>query len=206
MASSSQIQVEISKIEAAIEAVNAELDRLYAEFGKALPTTVEAWMKSEIQRRIEDNAEAVNSRGIDVLRLVKADLSALISDLPRLCELALGSSDKWPHRQSSKPSVGPGSNIGEQHPAATFRRAINHLGELLDKHALIAEKPGYSPSWKREGGSIRYAINPGFDERQYPALMQYQDKRKALTAQNKLLDEKRGELAKAQARELWNEA
>mgnify|MGYP001055037434 CR=1 FL=1 len=207
MPASQQIEKEIVALEAAIEPAKIELDRLYAEFGKSLPADVESWVKRSIQRRIEENAEKINAGGIEPLRRIKADLNELVQRLPEICSGAIGTPEQWPHRTTEKDSGQHSTRQQESHAAASYRRAISPLGALLAKHGLLAEKPGYVSEWEKAGNDqYRYAINPSFDERRFPALVEYQQKRQMLSQQHKVLETKRQELVKARARELWNDA
>lgn len=207
MPSSQEIQAEIEQIEVGLEPVNAELDRLYIEFGKALPASVEAWMTNHVRRRIEEHAATVNAGGVEPLRQIKAELNVLFQRLPEICTAALGEPAKWPHRHSPSTPGAPEPRSRETHSAASFRRAISHLGFLLAKHGLIADKPGYVSEWEKVAGDqYRYAINPGFDERRFPVLMEYREKRSEQLKQLEMLELKRQELTKARAGELWNEA
>lgn len=206
MLSSKQLQAEIDSLEASLEPANTELDHLYGEFGKALPADVEQWMKSHVKRRVEENSGKINAGGVEPLRQIKAEFAALIQRLPQLCDAALGERDQWPHRKKSSNPGQYESRSGETYSAACFRRSINHLGTLLAKHGLVGDKTGYVGEWEVAGGHYRYAINPGFDERRFPVLKEYQEKRVAQATKHKELEAKIEEHSKAKARELWDDA
>lgn len=207
MPSSQQIQSEIAALEETLEPANAELDRLYAKFGNALPAEVESWMRARVRQRIEASAERVNAGGIEPLRQIKSDLNSLVQRLPEICSQAIGTPEQWPHRRSTTQSERINTASNESHPAATFRRAINHLGALLAKHGLLTGRPGHASEWEQFGNDqYRYSINPGFDERRFADLVEYQQKRHAQVRQQKLLEVKHQELAAARARELWDDA
>ena len=97
--------------------------------------------------------------------------------------------------------------VPESHAAATFRRAISPVADLLAKHGLLRVRANHVGEWESApGGGYRYAINSGFNERHFPILKQYQEVRVSLTKELERLEEKRKELAKARAQELWDEA
>jgi hypothetical protein len=207
MATSKQINSEIEQIENAIRPTNDRLDQLYGKFAAALPAYVEKWMREHVRRRIEENADAVNAGGIEPLKQIKADLNDLVKRLPEICREAVGDASTWPHRPRTQPARQVEPRVSESHAAASFRRAISPVADLLAKHGLLRVRSGHVGEWESApGGGYRYAINPGFDERHFPVLKQYQDTRAAHSKELERLEEKRKELARAQARELWDEA
>jgi hypothetical protein len=206
MSDSKRIESEIVQLEAALAPIATELDSLYAQFGKALVPAVEAWMRKSVRRRIEENAQKINAGGLELMKQIKAELAALVARLPEICIEAIGMPDQWPHRRNPSSSSDQDVTSRESYSAGSFRRAINHLGPLLAKHGLIDEKIGYVAEWERTGNGFRYAINPGFDERQFPVLQEYQKKRQEQRQQLEQLFAKRTELEKARVRELWDEA
>ncbi len=163
-------------------------------------------MRNSVIGRIEDNAQKFTAGGIEAARLIKSDLADLIEQLPQTCVHAIGTQDQWPHRRTSAEQSSCEAKTCETYSAASFRRAISPLGMLLAKHELLTEKEGYIPEWEKAGNGYRYATNPGFDERRFPALQEYNRKRQE---QKKLLEQLQDmseELGKVKARELWDEA
>jgi hypothetical protein len=206
MMSSNQIESEIVQLEASLEPIAAELDILYAQFGEALVPEVEAWIRNSVRRRVEENAQKINAGGLESVKQIKAEIAALVGRLPEICIEAIGTPEQWPHRREPSSSSDRDPTTKESYSAASFRRAINHLGPLLAKHGLIDEKGGYVPEWEKSGSGFRYAINAGFDERRFPVLQEYQKKRQDQRQKLEQLLAKREELEKTKARELWDEA
>ena len=208
MNSSTQIQEEISYIEKQLEPMNEGLDQLYREFGVTLPSYVEKWMREATKRKVEERAERINEAGLEPLRRLKADLSELVARLPDLCVQAIGPSSEWPHRKRlSARRTASNDYTSESSAAASFRKAINNLGALFAKHGLLDSAPGRSQEWKPTGqGGYKYVFNPGFDERNFPCLVRYKEQCVRQQSQLDLLESKRQELAKARARDLWDEA
>jgi hypothetical protein len=140
------------------------------------------------------------------VKQIKAELASLVALLPKICIEAIGTPEQWPHRRDPASSSDRDPASKESYSAASFRRAINQLGPLLAKHGLMDEKRGYVPEWEKSGNGYRYAINPGFDERGFPVLQEYQKKRQEQRQKLEQLLAKRTELEKTKARELWDEA
>ena len=208
MTSSTAIQAEVAALEEQLEPMNGALDDLYQDFVATLPPHVEKWMKGATKRKVEERADKVNDAGLDPLRLLKADLAELTSRLPDLCAQAAGPSAEWPHRKVKLASRTSGSDYtSESHAATSFRKAIANLGALFAKHGMLESPPGHSRDWEPNGqGKYKYAYNPGFDEREFPCLARYNELRTTQQRRLDLLELKRQELAKAKARELWDEA
>lgn len=206
MSSSKGIEAEIQQLEQQLAPVSAQLDAKIQAFASALPTSAAAWMNAETKRRIEENADRVNAAGLESLRQLKSQLTELIATLPELCVKAVASEKDWPHRQ---PPASPSQSYkspGESYFASVFRTVISNLGALLDRHGILKEPSGRIGSWEKSSGGFRYAINPGFDERSFQPLREYNDLRGKCKAQTEALETKRQELAKAKARELWDAA
>jgi hypothetical protein len=206
MTSSNQIESEIVQLEASLDPTAAELDKLYAKFGEALVPEVEAWMRNSVRRRVEENAPKVNAGGLELVKQIKAELASLVARLPEICIEAIGTPEQWPHHRDPASSGDTDPASMESYSAASFRRAINHLGPLLAKHGLMDEKRGYVPEWEKSGNGFRYAINPGFDERRFPVLQEYQKKRQGQRQKLEQVLAKRGQHEKTKVRELWDEA
>ena len=207
MTSSRQIEEEIEQREVALDSLTARLDTKIEEFAAELPQAVEAWMKGELKRAIENNAEQVNASGVEPLRAVKADLVSLIKRLPEICKDAIGKPEDWPHRHVERDTQQRQARAREPFFHAVFRSAISSLGTLLNKHHLIQPSPGCVSTWKHLGSErFRYAINPGFDGLDLASVTQYNELMKSYTSEKRSLSTKRDELAKVRARELWKEA
>ncbi len=207
METSKDIEDNIAKLEADINPINDKLDNELNSFSKELVNEVEAWMKKELSRKIEDNAETVNAGGLEPLRMVKADFNSLVEKLPVICEKAIGEKESWPHYIKKNASRSSNAKRNEPYFAAIFRKAINPLGSLLETHALLSEPKGHVASWKKiTSGEFEYAINPGFRESEFKSIHEYNSLRKRHAELVIEVDKKQKELAKAKARELWNEA
>lgn len=207
MKTSQEIEVEIERIETEIKPIMGKLDAAIIAFSSEMVGAVESWMRKELSRKIEDNAETVNARGVKPLRATKADFENLIKQIPSICEEATDDQSIWPHRQSESSIASYQTKSRESFFPATFRRAINPLGKILEAHDLLGASGGYADAWKHgTKGQFEYQFNPGFDGRNFESVIAYDEIKKQYKKLNEALDEKKKELAKAKANELWNEA
>lgn len=208
MSTSKAIEAQIYNIEATVEPSLTTLNAKVQEFTTELPAVVATWMKEEIKRQIGYHADQINEAGVEAVRNLKNDLDQLISQLPDICATVVGKPEEWPHNKSTNNTdTYRNTNSREEYFAAAFRRAINPLGAILKKYDLIKGPKGYVPSWESvQGGSFRFAINPGFDTRKFPSLMEYNTLLKEHQSRQKELDLLRQKLAKAKASELWDAA
>lgn len=207
MSSSKLIEEEIQKLEAELIPVSSQLDAKLEEFTHALEPAVAAWMTAEVKGQVVRNSEKVNSSGVETLRDLKSDLSALIARLPEVCANAMGKPEEWPHRRPAIALAHRQSSTNESFFAAVFRKSISPLGAVLNKYNLLKEPTGHVSSWEHtSAGNFRYAINPGFDERNFPSATQYNEIRAGCKKKEAELEAKRQELSKAKASELWDEA
>jgi hypothetical protein len=205
--SSESIAAEIQQLEEQLAPLQVQLDAEMRAFASALPPSAAKWIEAEVRRRIEEHADHINQMGIDATRQLKADVNSLIERLPELCEKAIQHEKKWPHNDLAEPEPSARTPSGGAFFDGAFRSVINHLGEVLGKYGLVSGRPGYSSSWERvEGGQFRYTHSPGFDSRTIPAAVEYGKHLSGQAALRKQLKEKRDELSKAKARELWDSA
>ena len=208
LTTSAAIHTDITVLEAQLEPINEALDKLYQEFIEALPPYIEKWLRDTTKRKVEERADSVNNAGLEPLRYLKTDLSELIDRLHGLCTQAVGPSTEWPHRRLES-SLGSSTNDykSESHAATCFQKVIANLGDLFAKHGLVESASGNSGGWVSNGqGKYKYIYNTGFNERDFPSLMRYNELLVTQKRHLKQLESKRQELAKAKARELWDDA
>jgi len=206
MACSTEIQGQIEVVEGELLPLTAHLDGLMEQFGKEIVPAVQSWMKDEFMRRLEDNAEIVNAGGIRLVRSMKADLDALLERSPQYCAAAVGEPKTWPHRDQFQKRDDYRYASADSFFASAFRTAINNLGQVLSRHGLIRAQSGMA-NWQRAGGdTYRYTVNAGFDAREYALIDQYSELVNKQKLLQKQLGELRANLAKAQAKELWDRA
>lgn len=204
-ATSASLERHISRLEAELAPITAKLDSHTQQFTAELATAAETWIRKELARQIDSHAEKISANGVEPLRQIKEDLAILIDGLPRASEAAVGGQGQWPHRRQ------PNSSPTDPRPGdffeSSFRTVVNELGALLNRHGLLTTPIGRGSSWEQTGGGgFRYVYNTGFDKRAFPSLVAYDQ---TLISQKKLTEErqeKRVELTKARARELWDKA
>lgn len=208
MSSSRLVESEIQQIEQQIAPISSHLDAKIKAFADALPPAVAAWMNSEVKALIENNAKEVTDAGIESIRELKSELARLLDILPEVCREAVSNENEWPHRQAVGTASSTYGRPREPYFTDVFRTAISELGPLLKKHGLLKDRPGYAhPAWEElPGGKFRYSINPGFEDRDFPAVLEYTHLLREHKALVEELERKRVELSKARVLELWDEA
>lgn len=208
MGSSRELEAEIDALEKKLKELSGNLDAMVVHFGEAMVPSVESWMRNEVKRAIEENALQVNLAGKAALQGLKTDLKDLVGDLPNVCRRAVEKQSTWPHRadlsnRSYREPPARGLDFFEE----SFRRAINPLGAVLDKHHLLLDgDKGSVRRWERIGGTgFRYAFHPGFTKTSFPDLERYEEVLKDFSGQAVRLGKLRTALEQARARELWED-
>lgn len=202
MQSSHEIETQINVLENKLTPLEGLAKEKLQQFTRQLPPHVITWMEKETQRRIEENPEQVTNIGIDNLSALKQELIDLHSRVPDLCVQAL---EKHLERKNTRRvSATTHKSRSESFFASIFREAISHLGTILDKYDLLQSSDGKLNSWEKIGGQVQYKINPGFDERNFVCIAEYKDLRAQQSEISTKLENKRIELSKAKARELWD--
>jgi hypothetical protein len=202
----SEIEDKISDLQTELNPIANKLDAEVIAFSNELISHVKEWMEKELTRKIGDNAEMVNAEGINFLKETKASFNTLINTIPNICENAIENKHSWPHRITESTSTNKPTNK-ETFFAASFRRAINPLGKLLDANKLLGTPTGHVATWERtKDGEFRYSINPGFASRNFNSVQAYQELRSRHDTLTKEIESNQKELVKAKALELWNEA
>lgn len=198
---------EILQLERQIETMRSQLDTEMRACLDALPVPVKAWMRAEVARQIDQHAAKVSAAGPEGMRKLKSDLEALFSTLPEKCAIAFRPITAWPHHQLTETTVSERTKqSGESYFSSVFRTVINSLGPILDKHGLLRESAKEYQAWQKSGDKYRYAINPGFEPHSMREVQNYNELLEQLKSTVQSLQQKRGELAKVTARELWENA
>lgn len=206
MKTSKELKTEIENIERTLLSMDTELNEKVRLFASLLPAAAETWIRTEVQRKIEESSSKVEEMGILPLKQLKTDLTDLISGLPDICAKAVENEQLWPHKISIFSNV-HNSSAGGSYFADVFRNVISHLGNILDKHGLLKPKREQSQSWEKISlTEWRYCINPGFDERNFPPLVSYRTLRANHIQVTAELERMRQEFSKAKAREMWESA
>lgn len=201
-----EIEAEIQSLEQELQPLDIELEGKIRKFAaEALPAAAASWMDGEGKHRIESNAARIHEIGAEKLGQLKSELSELKGRLPAYAADAISDERIWPHREKLYPNSLSFSSSRTDYFHDIFRSVINNLGALLAKHDLLKEPAGYVSSWKRVGANgFQYAINPGFDPRNFPVLTEYDGIRKTQRKKAGELAQKREQLVKAKAAELWD--
>lgn len=199
----------LHRLEQTHERDRANLDTILSSLADQIVPAADHFIVEHVEEAIKASPDVVQKLGLDGLRKLKSEYNSLREQVPNLVRQELGSSDQWPHRRENPLETSTPrdrSRIHEDHPRATFRAVVSHVGSLLDRFGLLKEPPGHSPRWSREGGRIRYSIGLPISNDLANAIEVYQ---KALVALSKLNDDIRRtskELEEAKAKELWDQA
>lgn len=199
-----ELSKEIQQHEQKMSSLTSQMDNLYREIQAAMPTAAAAWITKEVERRIKDNPEVVQSLGIEKLKEFKFKLKALTETMPEIVAAEFQNSGIWPHHK-----VIPSSNYNqnESHLNRVFRNVISYLGSLLDEFGLIERPKGHIPSWERTGQKrFRYAINPGLDYLPETKIKDYWILFDEYTSVSQKIKDIQKSLAETKAIELWNNA
>jgi hypothetical protein len=205
MKTRAQLEAELTDVQGRLDPLSKQLDSLLSQFSSSIEPDVEAWISAEARRQIEANHAKVNAGGIEFVREIKTDLSALRNNLQTICGNALGSSTRWPHNTAlNEQDFYTFSN--NDFFSDVFRRAIASLGTILYNHGLIDDR-STDKSWKRGNVTgFEYAYNPGFDSRKHPSIDTYKELLRAHLELRKSISQLAEEIEKAKTRELWDEA
>jgi hypothetical protein len=207
---SDELQTVPSDLERKRSSLVSQMGKLYADIQAAMPSEAAAWMDQEVERRITENPDHVESLGVKKLAELKSNLAKLKQRLPQLVASEFKDKNRWLHHAEAGSETVPQRNREriEPHPHEAFRNVISTLGALLDEYGLLRKDRGaYYSTWKKEAeGQFRYSINPGYGENSKSGLKQYFELANdygAITGQIQLTQQK---LSEAKAKELWDRA
>lgn len=202
---SEQLTKELAQNEQKMGTIMSQMDNLYDEIKAAMPAAATSWMATEVERKIKDNPEVVQSLGIDKLGELKTKLKTLTDKLPVIVEAEFHDCAKWPHHNQWAEI--PAGFQKEQHLYNCFRNVIGNLGTLLDEFGLIKEPKGHIPSsWERSGQAFRYAMNPGPNNLPETKIQDYWKLFNEFKSLSGKVHELRKSLSEAKAKELWDKA
>lgn len=207
-----------SEFDEAIAAADAEaaalfdpMEQVVAQFVAATKDWATATYKSWVQRQVQDKPERVTSLGMDGLRQMKAELSELVAELPRIVEKTVEQNAFWSHRPDAPRPVF--THSGDPHEYTRAREPLNEairdllapLGSLLIKYRFASSQQG--TDWQPLGGDrVRYRYGLTHSREMAEALQRYgQLNLQHAGAVQKRADAERKKLA-AQAADLWESA
>jgi hypothetical protein len=207
MMKSEEISKELGQQEQKKTSLISQMDDLYLEIQGALPAAAAAWMRTEVERRITDHPDAVQSLGIEKLREMKSKLHALIEKVPEMVAAEFQDRSKWPHHRDVKEEHSHSSGKSEPHLDQIFRNVISSLGGILNEFGLLTEPKGYILSWEHKGkDQFRYAINPSMDRIPELKVSEYSKLLGGYTSLSRKIQDTQKSLSEAQAKELWDAA
>jgi hypothetical protein len=203
---SDEIQSEIQELEQELVPLNLELEGHIRKFAtESLPSPAATWMSKEVKSQVEANATRIDEIGVEKLKALKVELAELTEQIPQFALRAIEDQQKWPHLEKYHAHTPTYSNPRTSYFDDVFRAVINKLGALLAKYDLIKVPSSRTTEWEKDrSGGYRYVFNPGFDERDFPVVQEYNAARKTQRQKAVDLAKKREELVKAKAAELWD--
>jgi hypothetical protein len=195
-------EIEIVTLQQRSDHLKKRLDILIQRFEAELPDAAESWIKGEVKRQIEDCPETVAGLGVERLGSFKAKVNALVASLPDIAKKETSDAAVWPHHRASD-AYGYGAGKDEPFFTRAFRDVISHLGAILDEFGFLKNQKGVS--WARTPHGFRYAIDPMFDLSSAPSVNEYERVYKEFRSVAESLEIKQNELARAKAKELWED-
>ena len=205
---SKELSKKLKQLEQEKIALRTQMDNQYSDFQAAMPVAAESWITKEVESKIKDNPDIVQSLGIEKLKELKSKIKALAESLPEIVSEEFQYSSSWPHHIQEIKEDFVYKQQKEPHLNRIFRNVISNLGCILDEFDLLKEPEGYVSTWKRVGkNNFRYAINPGMElyfaksnrDVYWKQLKEYTQLILDIKNTSKSLDE-------VNAKELWDEA
>jgi hypothetical protein len=201
MTTSEQIANEVQSLERQLEALMDQLDAALIRARADLVPAATQWINRSVNAAIEQHAGIIQALGIERLREFKQKVAVLIKSLPASVEKHTADKSVWPHR------AGNGKQRSDEgYFPSVFRDLISELGGILVEFKLAGDTDGRYSNWKLVKGGYRYAINPMFESRTLPNVTQYQTSVAEYVRLSNVLDHRKVDLQKAQARELFDSA
>lgn len=207
--SSAELAREIADLEQEATTLTTQLDGMISPCRTELVAPATEWIRQHVRRRIEDYADAVQKLGVEKVRTLKGKVEKLVAQLTQVIEEETGPTT-WPHKAKVEDPTKTGyesAGTSEPYFQGVFRSVISRLGAILAEFGLEKGRGGFVDEWKAgKPGQYRYGYNPGFETRNHSNLSAYGLAHVTLLRKQTMLREKRADLEKAKARELWDSA
>lgn len=205
---STRIAEHIADLERQEAELIAALDRM-VEVGRAgITARAATWIDLEVNRQIEGHALRAQELGIERLRKLKAQVTELRDRLPAIVAALISDKKLWPHHRVLDRSEKAARNLRligkeEGYLPAVFRDAISEVGSILREYELLD-----GATWQAVPGSgrYRYSGEHGFNPSQDATFGEYDMDEQRLRHVQEQIEQQRGALAKAKARELYDSA
>lgn len=197
-----ELEAELKDVEAKLATSSGQLDTLLQSFATSVAPDVSTWISDAAVRSVEEHHQAAIVGGVEFVRAVRADVTALERDAVAISIAALGAQEQWPHNKDLAASDFY-SNRNDFF-GAVHRRAVSSLGQVLSKHGLLNSADG---SWKRGiGGRYEFAYHSGFEAQKYAEIGAYQDLLREHHERKLNADRLRILIEKSKARALWDDS
>lgn len=197
-----ELEAELKAVESKLVTSSAQMERLLQSFATSIAPDVSSWIDEAAVRSVEENHEATIAGGLEFVRAVREDVTALKRDAVAISTAALGGQEQWPHNKELTASEFYSKNT--DFFGAVHRRAVSSLGKVLSKHGLLNPS---DRSWQRGiGGRYEYAYHSGFEAKKYAEIGAYQDLLKDHHALKVNAARLRTLIEKSKARALWDDS
>ncbi len=97
---STELARAIEEMERKESVLLANLDDLFVATRKELVQEASTWIRSEVERRVSEHPEVVQSLGIEKLRLLKEQVADLVQRLPEIVNAETAIIYQLPHHAS----------------------------------------------------------------------------------------------------------
>lgn len=205
---SKELSNKLKRLEQEKNALRSQMDNKYSDFQATMPIAAESWITKEVESKIKDNPDIVQSLGIEKLKELKSKIKALTESLPEIASEEFQNSSSWPHHIQEIKEDFIYKQKREPHLNRIFRNVISNLGCILNEFGLLKEPEGYVSTWNRVGQkNFRYAINPSM-ELYFPKSNRegYWEQLKESTQLSLDIKNISKSLDEVEAKELWDNA
>jgi hypothetical protein len=195
-----EIEPVMTEMQEKRDALSKRLDGLLVDAANAIPSQAGQWISKHVESRIADLPEKVTELGIEKVRLLKAQMKALIANLPEITTQEMVNRNSWPHHQTQIDG-----EAAQDYLNGLLRAVVSHIGSILNSFDLISENGGRAPSWRPQGtDGFRYTT--GMEGVSSQAAAQYLQFYRQFVSISDALAKQKTAYTKQKAIEMWEQA
>lgn len=209
----SSFDAQIKDLEQQIGGLRGQMENICKEFLEVTKEFTVAWFQDRVKRAVISHPEIAKKSGLEGLRSVKSDLQKIIGMVPSIVEEHVNRDKYWPHRgklpDEAHSQFGRYQFHGPRAPENLddgVREVLGYAGAILVKHGFA--DTGQDSEWKTEPGCDQLRYRYGYDrsEKMNGVLKQYSGLYEELVKLDNELRKAKEERAKAEAKNLWDQA